>query len=153
MFARWLPLYLLGIAAITLFPFVPPECEPRGWVMRMGRMDFAANLVAFVPIGAALHRSPLLRALALCFALSLTIEVCQGFLPRFQDASDLISNSLGAFIGHRIGVAWTRRWEGPLLRPVTRRIVLLATAPLLLTGALAEAYVAPGNDFSNWTNL
>jgi hypothetical protein len=153
MFPRWLPLYLLGIAAITLFPFLPAECESPGWVMRMGRADFAANLFAFVPIGLALHRSPLLRAIALSFALSLTIELCQGFLPRLQDVSDLISNTLGAFIGHRIGVAWAARWEEPLLRPVTRRIVLLATAPVLLTGALAEAFVAPANDFSNWSRF
>ncbi len=153
MFPRWLPLYLLGIAALTLFPFLPPECESRGWVMRRDPTDFAANLVAFVPIGLALHRSPLLRAIGLAFALSLTIELCQGFLPRQQDITDLISNTLGALVGHRIGVAWATRWEGPLFRPVTRRIVLLAAAPILLIGALVEAFVAPANDFSSWSRF
>ena len=102
-FPRWLPLYLLGIAALTLFPFAPPECTPGGWVVRWGVVDFSANLLAFVPIGLALHRSPRLRALLLAFALSLTIEMCQHWLPRLQDVSDLISNTLGAGLGHLLG--------------------------------------------------
>jgi hypothetical protein len=153
LFPRWLPLYLLGIVALTLYPFLAPACEPRGWVMRMSPVDFAANLLAFLPLGLALHRASLLRALTLCFALSLTIELCQGYLPRFQDLSDLVSNTLGAFVGHRIGVAWTARWPGPLFRPVTRRIVLRAAAAILLTAALTATFIAPANDFSNWARF
>ena len=151
MFARWLPLYLLGIAALTLFPFRPPECGPAGWVMRFSPVDFAANLLAFLPIGLALHRSTLLRTLILCFTLSLTIEFCQGYLPRFQDVSDLLANTLGGLVGHRIGMAWTARWQGPLLRPVTRRILLRAAAAILLVSAIASSWLAPAHDFSNWT--
>ena len=150
MFARWLPLYLLGIAALTLFPFHPPECGPTGWVMRFGKVDFAANLLAFVPIGVALRRSTLVRAVVLCFGLSLTIEFCQGYLPRFQDVGDLLANTLGGLVGHRVGVVWTARWPGPLLRPVTGRILLRSAAVTLLASALVSAWLAPRHDFSNW---
>ena len=153
MLPRWLPLYLTGIIALTLFPFLAPECNSGGWVLRMGLPDIVANLLAFLPIGLALHRLPLLRALGLAIALSLTIELCQAYLPRLQDVMDLVSNALGAFLGHRLGVAWTTRWQGPLLRPVTRRILLLTATAVLLIGALAEAVVAPANDFSNWADL
>lgn len=150
MFARWLPLYLLGIAALTLFPFSPPECGPTGWVMRFGPVDFVANLLAFLPIGLALHRSTLFRALVLCFGLSLAIEFCQGYLPRFQDAGDLLANTLGGVVGHQLGVAWTARWQGPLLRPVTRQILLRAAAVTFLAISLASSWLAPAHDFSNW---
>lgn len=153
MFPRWLPLYLLGIAALTLFPFLPPDCARLGWVLRASSTDFIANVLAFVPIGLALHRSPVLRAVAFGFALSLAIETAQGFLPRLQDAADLMSNTLGALVGHRIAVAWRRRWDGPLFRPVTRRAAVFLVAPVLLIGALAEAFVAPASDFSNWTTF
>lgn len=153
MLPRWLPLYLVGIISLTLFPFLPSVCESGGWVLRKGLVDIVANLLAFMPIGLALRRLPPLRALVLAIALSLAIELCQEYLPRQQDVSDLISNALGAFLGHRLGVAWATRWQGPLLRPVTRRILLWTATAALLIGALAEAFVAPANDFSNWAGL
>jgi hypothetical protein len=113
-------------------------------------VDFAANFAAFVPIGLALHRSSRTRALLLAFALSLTIELCQHWLPRLQDVSDLVSNTLGAGLGHGVARAWMARWEGPLLRPVTRRIALLLGAPVLLVAALLASAGSLANDFSNW---
>lgn len=150
MLPRWLPLYLTGIVALTLFPFLSPACEPGGWTLRIGLTDIVANTLAFVPIGLALRRLPLLGAVGLAIALSLTIELCQAYLPRLQDVTDLVSNTLGAFLGHRLGLAWSTRWQGPLLRPVSRQILLVAAAAVLLVGALSEAAVAPANDFSNW---
>ena len=150
MFPRWLPLYLLGIAALTLFPFAAPECAPRGWVIRWDTFDFTANFLAFLPIGIALHRWPRSGALLLAFALSLTIEICQHWLPRLQDFSDLVSNTIGAGVGHVLGQAWATRWSGPLLRPVTRQAVLLIASPLLLIAAAVESGSTRANDFSNW---
>ena len=60
MLPRWLPLYLTGIVALTLFPFLSPACEPGGWTLRIGLTDIVANTLAFVPIGLALRRLPLL---------------------------------------------------------------------------------------------
>ena len=150
MFPRWLPLYLLGIAALTLFPFEASQCPHHGWVVRVGPVDFVANLLAFLPIGLALHRSPFLRAVLLSFALSLTIELCQQWLPRSPDVTDLVSNTLGAAVGHVVARAWTARWPGPLMRPVTRRLVLMTVVPVLLAATLSEAVSKRANDFSNW---
>jgi hypothetical protein len=150
MFPRWLPLYLLGLAALTLFPFAPPECESGGWVVRWGVTDFSANLIAFVPIGLALHRSTRTTAIALAFTLSLTIELSQHWLPRLQDVSDLISNTLGAVIGYESGRAWVARWDGPLFRAVTWRAALWVATPMLLALPVVESFGAPANDFSNW---
>lgn len=150
MVSRWFPLYLLGIAALTLFPFSPAACPRPGWVIHLGRFDFVANLLAFLPIGLALRRSALSRTLALAFALSLAIEVCQQWLPRQQDVTDLVSNTLGAGLGWWLARRWSARWPGPLLRPVTRRLLLRAAA-VLVTGAVAwQAASSPRHDFSNW---
>ena len=83
MFPRWLPLYLLGIAALTLFPFEPSLCPRPGWVIRIGPVDFAANFLAFLPIGLALHRFRFGRTVLLVFALSLAIALSHfAFPPR-----------------------------------------------------------------------
>ncbi len=153
MIPRWLPLYLLGIAALTLFPFSAPECPRPGWVMRMGGFDFVANLLAFLPIGLALHRSSLARMLALAFGLSLTIEFCQQWLPRQQDVTDLLSNTSGAWVGWVVARAWRARWPGPLLHPITRRLLLRASAAAFLTATAWQAFSSPAHDFSNWVPL
>jgi hypothetical protein len=153
MFPRWLPLYLLGIAALTLFPFEATLCPHPGWVVRMGPIDIVANFIAFLPIGMALQRTPFQRAVLLTFGLSLTIELCQQWLPRLPDAMDLISNTLGGAIGHLVGRAWTSRWPGPLLRPVTRRLLILAIVPVLLGATLKEAVSKRPNDLSNWEDF
>lgn len=153
MFPRWLPLYLLGIAALTLFPFVAPDCPRPGWILRMGTFDSIANFVAFVPIGLALYRSTLWRTLLLAFGLSLTIELCQQWLPRQQDVGDLLTNTSGAAVGWVLARFWTARWPGPLMRPVTRRIALRASAGAVLAAVAFQALWSPAHDFSNWASF
>jgi hypothetical protein len=152
MFPRWLPLYLLGIAALTLFPFEGSLCARPGWVVRGGAIDFVANFLAFLPIGLALHRSRFGRTVLLVFSLSLAIELSQQWLPRLPDVTDLVANTFGGAAGHIIGRVWTARWPGPLLRPITLRLGLLAALPVLLAATLSEALSKPANDLSNWEN-
>jgi hypothetical protein len=153
MFPRWLSLYLLAIAALTLFPFATPECPSAGWVVRFAGLDFLANLLAFAPIGIAQRRAPRWRALAVPIPLSLTIEICQQWLPRQQDVMDLVSNTLGAGLGHVVARYWMNRWPGPVLRPVTIRLALLLMAPGLLIITLDRTIARPANDFSNWADF
>ncbi len=152
MFPRWLPLYLLGIAALTLFPFTPGAATSPGWTMHFWvfDFDFAANVLAFVPIGVALHRSRWWRVLGFAFALSLTIEVCQHWLPRQQDVNDLLANTLGAAAGLVLARAWTRQRPGPLLRSAAIQRGLWVATPLLLAGVFAESLWSPAYDFTNW---
>lgn len=150
MFPRWLPLYLLGIAALTLFPFTPGVATSPGWTMHFWAFDFAANVLVFVPIGVALHRARWWRVLSFAFALSLAIEVCQHWLPRQQDVNDLIANTLGAAAGLVLARAWTHRRPGPLLRSTTIRRGLWVATPLFLALVFAEAVWSPDYDFRNW---
>jgi hypothetical protein len=153
MFPRWLPLYLVGLAALTLFPFTSPGCPASEWATHLSTLDFAANLLAFVPIGLALHRSPFVRTLLLAFGLSLAIELSQQWLPRQPDTADLASNTFGAAIGRVGAAAWIRRWSGPLLRPVTWRLAVWSLAPLLLLGAALGAWLGPKHDLTSWASF
>ncbi len=153
MFPRWLPLYLLGIAALTLFPFAAADCSRPGWGMKMGTFDFAANLVAFLPIGMALYRSPALRMTLLALGLSLTIELCQQWLPRQQDVTDLLANTSGAGVGWVVARFWTARWPGPVVRSVTRHWMLRATVVAILGAVAVQAAMATAHDFSNWESF
>ena len=150
MVSRWLPLYLIGIAALTLFPFAPPACPHPGWTFRMGTFDFFANLAAFFPIGLALRRSALWRTVALSFALSLSIELCQQWLPRQQDLTDLIANTGGAVLGWSLARLWRERWSGPLFRPITRNLLLRTAAVCGVAAVSIAAATSPRHDFSNW---
>lgn len=81
-------------------------------------IQVGGNVLAFVPIGASLAvllrrrgaGATLLRALAASALLSLSIEIVQLALPtRATDIDDLILNTLGAFLGALVALAWLRR--------------------------------------------
>jgi len=75
--------------------------------------DFVINLVGFIPLafilsatfielGGTLKKRVILITVALCFAISLIIEVAQGWLPsRSSQILDLMLNTSGALIGAR----------------------------------------------------
>ena len=67
---RWVGLYLLTIAALTLFPFNPPHCGNSSWRVAFFPSDVLVNVLLFVPFGLAMHRSALRRTVALAFAVS-----------------------------------------------------------------------------------
>jgi hypothetical protein len=71
--------------------------------------DWVANFVAFVPLGfllAALGRGrdAWRRAVLLCAATSLTVEIAQGFFSRHPSTMDWILNTLGGGVG--AGIAY-----------------------------------------------
>lgn len=73
--------------------------------------DFVINLVGFIPLGfilsatfielgGTLKKRVILITVALCFAISLIIEVAQGWMPsRSSQILDLMLNTSGALIG------------------------------------------------------
>lgn len=74
--------------------------------------DILVNLVGFMPLGLVFYacalsvwslKRPVLASVALGLAVSLTIEVVQSFLPsRSSGTMDLITNTLGTYIGTRL---------------------------------------------------
>ncbi|WP_025157118.1 VanZ family protein [Leifsonia aquatica] len=110
--------YLLAVAWITLNPF-PPDPHRNGLLTTLLALfaetpvlswvdydvvEFTANILMFVPMGALLTlllgRERWWLALALGVMATLTIEFVQLFLPaRFSDARDLLANTLGTLIG------------------------------------------------------
>lgn len=84
--------------------------------------NIAVNIFGFVPLGfsfCALFytlqnvRKPVLSVVAFGFAVSLTIEVLQGFLPtRDSGMTDLLTNTLGTALGAFAFVRVSALWHG-----------------------------------------
>ena len=86
-------------------------------------MDVLINIAGFIPVGFCFLayfsvvrpiKRPTLAVLLFGFALSVTIEILQRFLPtRDSDMTDVITNTLGTFVGvtfHRF--LWPQRiWQ------------------------------------------
>ncbi len=73
--------------------------------------DIIVNLVGFIPLGfiftatfvQAGSKHDVLLTVALCFTLSLSIEIIQAWMPsRSSDLLDLILNTLGGLLGAKI---------------------------------------------------
>ncbi len=74
-------------------------------------VDAVLNFIGFIPLGAAIYywlqqtslapgKYQALVSVALCFSLSLGMEIVQAWLPnRFSSLSDLTLNTLGAWLG------------------------------------------------------
>jgi VanZ family protein len=109
--------YLLSIIYATLFPLVgwrEPDGSPLNFLLVLfprywSSFDLATNVLAYLPLGGLLaHQfnsriSPersIRRASALCFALSLSLEITQNYVPtRVPAWSDIVCNTLGGFAG------------------------------------------------------
>lgn len=150
---RWVGLYLLTIAALTLFPFSPPFCGNSSWRVALFPGDILMNVLLFVPFGLAMHRATLARTLAMAFAFSFAIEFSQQWLPRSPDITDLFTNSSGALLGHYLARRWKAHTPGPLMSQETEHFLFRAGAALLVSATLVEAVLGPENDLSNWEPL
>lgn len=143
-----------GLALIllaTLRPAVPgypsggPFCVVCG---EIGTIDITQNVVLFLPLGAGLGLLGARRGMVLlvAFALSASIELLQLLVitGRYGTVSDVLTNSLGALLGHLLVV----RRINPLDATVTARLRLPALASiawllLLLVPAIALRPAAP----------
>lgn len=117
--------YLGVVGWLTLSPTA--EGKQEGWLWELAlifdaypatdwltfnRLEFAANIVMFVPFGLffvlLLGRGRWWLAILLGVALSVGIEFVQQFIPsRVSDPRDLVSNSIGAAVGTVLALALT----------------------------------------------
>jgi glycopeptide antibiotics resistance protein len=85
--------------------------DATDWIT-YGRVEFAANIALFIPIGVflliLLGRRLWWLAIALGLLLTGSIEFTQQFLPtRFPDVRDLVANGAGAALGVLVALVLT----------------------------------------------
>src|SRR5262245_39466874 len=99
---------LLALAAICVATLTPTPGTPSTsfWCIvcgDRGMLDFAANIVMFVPLGFALMLATERRWLSVivCVATTFSVELLQVSVVAGRDASlgDLLANTLGGGIG------------------------------------------------------
>ncbi len=148
LFHHWLALWVVGVCVAvivyaSLQPFsgwVAPEPPVTyflwHWGQRWTVSDAAFNVVAYVPLGAALvitwpaRWSRTLKmglTIVLATALSVSMETAQMWLPtRYASVSDTLANGVGTLIGALLGVtliaftplmAWLNRARNELVIP------------------------------------
>jgi hypothetical protein len=118
---------------------------------RFAAVDLVANIALYVPIGIALRRRRLSRALAAGAALSAAVEVMQLFyLDRHPSLADVAANSLGVLAGWTVSKLGAGKWLAPIdPLPLNRRLVILAAA-LCAGGVYSVSRPGPPSDFANW---
>jgi hypothetical protein len=126
----WLAIGMVALIAYgSLYPFnLKADATNAGWWQslwqalmqltwaRAGRSDRVANVLLYVPLGFCLslwldgrmrHRAAVIAATLCGAALSLSIEVAQGFISlRVPSLWDITLNTTGALCGAIGGVAW-----------------------------------------------
>jgi VanZ family protein len=113
---------------------------------RASLSDALANLLLFLPLGAAFALAgwPRWRIVLAAVSLSLSVEVAQFVVPgRDPSLTDLVCNTLGAALGHGL-VTPALQWVRPDARRDPRRslavavlgAILIASTDLLLVTAL-----------------
>ena len=122
-------LYALAIAYASLQPFgdwIPPPADAPFWLFSPGRarwlrFDVAANVIAYLPLGAFValvprRTAPAIRVAlgaAAGFAMSFAMESLQAWMPpRDANVVDLVSNTAGALAGAAIATAVAPRPDG-----------------------------------------
>ena len=129
----WLPLYLLGLATLTLSPFWV-HCAPDNMDWHFDAPDALANLALLSPLGLALRQRGIAVYVVLFVALACSgaIEVAQRWLSRDPNLVDLVTNVSGAYLG------W---WVAPRLRLSLRWLTLsrLRWAAVALAAGIATS--------------
>lgn len=157
---RWSALVAVALLVGTLWP-TPGAPQPleRFCIIcgSLGGLDFVANVVVFVPLGMALVRDGYRGRFTWLagLALSLAIELLQWKLIPGRDASagDLISNTLGTWVGWMLAVHRASLWRPD--RDLARGILAAWCLGATVIGgvaawslrAAAPAYVY----FTQWT--
>ncbi len=139
----WIPraltaLSLLAIALATLIPSdtplrpIPRFCLACG---ELGGVDFALNIILFIPYGVSLYLllNRRWKSIAIVALTTLSIELLQLDIIANRDSSlgDLVANTLGGSIGVFLTFSW-RHW----LTPSPRIAKYLSYAGLTLWTAL-----------------
>ena len=142
----------IAVAMIIAATAVPADLRgPVSWSGGINFLDVAQNLMLYIPLGAALWRSPSWVVLATAALLSSVIEVAQlWMINRDPSPVDVAANAAGALVG---AIAWQRAGLGAALETCTPRlgITTLAGLAILATSVLlAWGLPVQSSALSNW---
>jgi len=149
---RLLPVALLLVGAATAIPvdFRSPTVDLISW--SVGSLDFALNILLFVPLGAALSGRPRYVVVVASLLLSGIVELSQLVQAgRHAGPADVLANVCGGLLG-----AQTARLRLRILRIDSGtlasgpRLFLVAALFLAVAPLLAIAVPGKAHDFSNW---
>ena len=111
----------------------------------LGSLDFAANIIMFMPLGLglALWTGRRWRTVAICMATTVFIEAMQVRVVAGRDSSlgDLVANTLGGWLGGELALLWTTIvWPRVI---VARRLVVCWAVAFALVGLLTSFGLQP----------
>jgi hypothetical protein len=155
----------VGLAVILTATLVPQPSQTQAaettklWCLvcgEYGGVDVVNNILLFIPLalGLRLMGFPARTVVSAGAALSLGIELLQLVIPgRDASLSDLLTNTLGSWVGAFAGTNWRS-----LLRPEKTRAARLAAVGCVLwlimqagTGLLLRPWVPAGPLWSEWS--
>lgn len=100
------PIALLIVAA-TAVPVEMRELGHATFDLQVYPLDFAANVIGYLPLGVALATLGTLRAVTAAFLLSMVAEICQlAMMHRDPSAADILANTVGAALGATVVTRW-----------------------------------------------
>jgi len=154
--AAWV--VVIGLTTLAPFSFAPGDPRPLLLFDRYQQdpIDFVANVLLFVPLGALLRKSSTgQRSIAACMAagglLSLMAECLQGWLPsRDSSLIDVVANTAGT----ALGAAFTTRYEGRLTGALqsARTAVLAGTfAVVAIVSIVVSGFLQEQTRLENWS--
>jgi hypothetical protein len=146
-------LTFLALAATfvaTLTPMPGNAVSADFWCVtcgELGSLDFAANIVMFIPLGLALAlwTGRRWRTVVICMAVTMFIEAMQIRVVAGRDSSlgDLIANTLGGWLGAELSLMWgTIVWPRP---PVAKRLAVGWAAVVAVIGLLTSFGLQPAH--------
>lgn len=131
---------VLVTAVITLAPFrfAWPTVFTLSWLVDPA--DVVANVLLFLPLGFLLRlatrptgRGGQARIVVAACLTSAALEALQLFLPgRFASPVDVLSNTLGAWLGSRLHLGMAARLDGRLVRGLALELPLMNVVYLLV---------------------
>ena len=146
---------LVAIAVPTLTP-TPLATPTAGFCVicgSLGGVDFALNVVLFVPFGAAVWnvRRRLLDAMVTGLLVSVAIELLQFRTIVGRDATlgDVLANTLGSLAGAAVALGFVR-WRDVTGRAAQRGAAIAAIAATLLIALSAQLLQPVPTRYPQW---
>lgn len=148
-------LLLPTLAAIVVMTAITVEVSrpflDMQTMLHVGARDIRANILLYVPLGIALSRGHLLKALLVAALVSLAAEVVQWFYPnRYPSPVDIGANIVGAALGLALARIFRRVAHLDLDEIPGNKMIGMVALFACATFILVTSRTDKRTDFSNW---